>query len=361
MDEALWLAHLRLPLVWRRRWVRSWFEHGRPDPAALDALATLGSLGELRAAGRAVLDATAAAGARCRTPLGHAWPERLRALHDPPGALFLKGRTDLLGREPAVGVIGARRGTERGRRVGHALGAGLARAGLPVISGLALGVDGAAHRGALEAGGACVAVLGAGIDRVHPPSHADLHRRVEEKGLLVSEYPPGTPPAKMRFVARNRILAALCTHLVVVEASARSGALGTVGFAQDLGVDVGVVPGPVDCPASAGTLQLLVDGATPVRGAGDVLDWMGLEAPPPVKSIAGVDATPRTPDEIARRLGRPLPAVLALLARAELVGEVRRLPGDRWIAAPAPTQTRSSERTEGVGADPPLRSRRPGS
>lgn len=343
MDTALWLGHLQLPLRWQRRWILSHRDRGRVERGALEALEAMTTRRGLRDFGEQLLARCEAAGIAVVTPLDRAWPTRLAALADPPGALFLRGAHRELGHRHAIGVVGARRGTARGRRVSEEIGRCVAAVGLPVVSGLALGVDGASHRGCLDVGGRAIAVLATGVDLCHPPSHRSLHAQVAEQGVLVSEYPPGTPPARMRFVARNRILAALCSHLVVVEASARSGALSTVGFAQDLGIEVAVVPGPVDCPFSEGTMQLLVDGATPVRHGGDVLDWAGYARPLPSSAPLGLTGQPRRPEEIAAEQGLSLGETLSRLTRAELAGTVRRLPGDRWIAGGTSADLRGDE------------------
>ena len=179
----------------------------------------------------------------------------------------------------AVAVVGARACSAYGSQVAGELGAGLARAGVVVVSGLARGIDAAAHRGALESG-ATVAVLGCGIDRDYPRAHRSLAASIEEIGLIVSEYPPGVEPAPWRFPARNRIVAGLCDATVVVEARERSGALITADLALDEGRDVLAVPGEVTSLLSKGTNALLRLGAVPVTCVEDVLAVVGLEAVP---------------------------------------------------------------------------------
>ncbi|TML10380.1 MAG: DNA-protecting protein DprA, partial [Actinobacteria bacterium] len=178
-------------------------------------------------------------------------PELLRQIHDPPRALFLRGSADaeILGR-PAVAIVGARACSPYGSQVARMLGRELAAAGLVVVSGLARGVDGEAHRGALEAGGLTVAVLGCGIDRDYPAAHADLARRICERGLVVSEYEPCVEPAPWRFPARNRIIAGLAAATVIVEARERSGALITADFAlEDGAISIARVEGKAVFPA----------------------------------------------------------------------------------------------------------------
>jgi DNA processing protein len=272
-----------------------------------------------------------------------AYPAELFHLADPPPVLFLRGRMTLLERS-AVTVVGSRRATARSRDLAERLGAGLVRAGVVVTSGLALGVDGAAHRGALAAEGDTIAVLGTGPDFAYPPSHARLFRDVAERGLLVSEFLPGTPALPHNFPRRNRILAALAGAIVVVEAGERSGALITVDHALDLGRDVWAVPGPIEQPACVGSNRLLADGARPLLSIADFVRAIAPDAEPAQGSLAldiGPDARllgaladgPLDVDELARRLGVGVAEALALATQAELRGAVRRLPGMRFRGA----------------------------
>ncbi|MGH3134259.1 MAG: DNA-processing protein DprA [Gaiellaceae bacterium] len=210
------------------------------------------------------------------------FPELLAAIHDPPPALYLRGGgEDAILSRPAVAVVGARACSAYGRSVARSLGRELAAAGLVVVSGMARGIDGEAHRGSLEADGAALAVLGCGIDRDYPAAHAELARRICERGLVVSEYEVGVEPAPWRFPARNRIIAGLCGATVVVEARERSGALITADFALEEGRDVLAVPGEITSSLSAGTNALLRLGAAPVTCAGDVLELFDLVRPEP--------------------------------------------------------------------------------
>ncbi|MCH7889974.1 MAG: DNA-protecting protein DprA [Gemmatimonadetes bacterium] len=188
------------------------------------------------------------------------YPDRLRHLVDPPPVLFARGRLELLSR-PAVTIVGSRRSTAYGRRSAEALAAQMALRGITVVSGLALGIDGASHRGALEAGGDTIAVLGSGVDLIQPASHRRLGERVAREGLLLSEFLPGEPARAHHFPRRNRILAALGGAVVVVEAAEKSGALITVEHALDLGRDVYAVPGALDAPQSRGCNLLIRQGA----------------------------------------------------------------------------------------------------
>ena len=260
------------------------------------------------------------------------FPPLLAAIHDPPRELFVRGSSGLaLLAAPAVAVVGARACSSYGRSVARSLGRELAAAGIVVTSGMARGVDGEAHRGALEAGGITVAVLGCGIDRDYPAAHAELARRICKRGLVVSEYEPGVEPAPWRFPARNRIIAGLCRATVVVEARERSGALITADFALEEGRDVLAVPGEITSSLSAGTNALLKLGATPVTSAADVLELFDLQ---PAKAVrAGIGETAQaildrlgegalTADEVVRLSGVDPPAVAAALVELELARRI---------------------------------------
>ena len=258
------------------------------------------------------------------------YPPLLRELHDPPNRLYVRGGpvAELLAR-PAVAIVGARSCSPYGAHVARSVGRSLAGAGLVVVSGLARGVDGEAHRGALEGGGPTVAVLGCGIDRDYPRAHAELAARIRANGAVVSEYPPGVEPAPWRFPARNRIIAGLARATIVVEARSRSGALGTADFALELGRDVFAVPGEITAALSAGTNDLLRQGAAPFLAVEDVLSALGLE--PSVKAVPGVsplagdvlDALAEGPtgvDDLVRAMGRPSTDIAAALVELELAG-----------------------------------------
>jgi DNA processing protein len=249
-------------------------------------------------------------------------PPRLRAIHDPPRRLYLRGNgeAELLQR-PAVAVVGARACSPYGALVARMLGRELASAGIVVVSGMARGVDGGAHRGALETDGHTVAVLGCGIDRDYPAAHASLARAIAERSLLVSEYEAGVPPSPYRFPARNRIVAGLCIATVVVEARERSGALITADFALEEGREVFAVPGEITSTLSAGTNALLRLGATPLTSADDVLEALGIE--PPRREAAHhplLALLPATADELARATGLSAGELAAALAELEVNG-----------------------------------------
>jgi DNA processing protein len=215
------------------------------------------------------------------------YPERLRDLKDKPNPVYLRGGLERLRRlsaEPAVAIVGGRQASEYAREVAREMGRGLVTAGVTVVSGLALGVDAASHRGALAGGDTAIAVLACGPDYVYPRRHARLYEQIVERGVVLSELPPGTPPFQWSFPARNRIMAALGQLVVVVEARESSGSLITAEFASDLGRDVAAVPGQVTARAAAGSNRLLHDGAAVVRDAEDILD-----------ELFGVSDRPRVP------------------------------------------------------------------
>ena len=289
-------AHLVRPPIGRR-----WRDHLRAFDAA-------GYLRELAARGYRFVP---------RAEL----PPLLAAIHDPPPGLFVRGAAplDLLTR-PAVAIVGARACSGYGSSVARMLGRELAAAGLVVVSGLARGVDGEAHRGALDAGGLTVAVVGCGVDRDYPASHAELARRIGARGLVVSEYAPGVEPAPWRFPARNRIIAGLCAATVVVEARERSGALITADLALEEGREVFAVPGEIGSTLSAGTNGLLKLGASPLVEVDDVLAAYGLSAAVVEPADELVEHLPGTVDELARRSGRTAADVAATLTDLELAG-----------------------------------------
>ncbi|HET8653757.1 MAG TPA: DNA-processing protein DprA [Gaiellaceae bacterium] len=266
------------------------------------------------------------------------FPPRLKAIFDPPPALYLRGSGDpqLLARR-AVAVVGARSCSPYGAHVARMLGRELASAGLVVVSGLARGVDGEAHRGALDGGGTTVGVLGCGIDRDYPATNAALSRRIEDGGLVVSEYEPGVEPAPWRFPARNRIIAGLCEAVVVVEARERSGALITADFALEEGREVFAVPGEITSALSVGSNALLKLGATPLTSFGDVLDALGIERAesreqPDVSDaaqqvLAVVRDAPAGADELVAKASLDAGAVSVALTELELAGLVSAAEG----------------------------------
>ncbi len=271
------------------------------------------------------------------------YPERLLNLTDPPPVLFLRGRRELL-LAGGVAIVGSRKSTQRGRDVARRLGRALAARGVPVVSGLALGVDGAAHEGSLEGGGATVAVLGRGADQPYPRGHAHIFRRILRDGLIVSEFAPLTPPLPHHFPRRNRILAGLADVVVVVEAAARSGALITVEHALDLGLDVWAVPGPIDSPTCRGSNALLTDGARALVSIDDFVTAVTSEAEHPIEAARlpeGVEGVilrvmreePLEASVLARTANVDVPRTLAALSTLEVTGWVEQLPGMRFRRA----------------------------
>jgi DNA processing protein len=275
------------------------------------------------------------------------YPPGLRDAGDAPWALLGRGAPALLEAiepEAAVTIVGSRRATSYGREVARDLARELATAGLVVVSGLAFGIDACAHRGALDAGGKTIAVLGCGPDTSYPAAHRSLWRKIAETGAVISELPPGSTPWRWSFPARNRIMAALADMTVVVEAAARSGSLITADLAAELGRDLGAVPGPVTARASAGPNELLAGGACVVRGAQDVLDAMlgaGVRpfrrtGPPlddelatvlaAVEALAGASDGSVTADAVAAAGELPAGHVAAALARLELLGYLATTP-----------------------------------
>ncbi len=268
------------------------------------------------------------------------FPDHLRDAADAPRALIGRGDSGLLdGLEPygAVTIVGARRATSYGREVARELGRELAAAGMVVVSGLAFGIDGCAHRGALDAG-RTIAVLGCGPDVAYPSSHRTLWRRICETGLVISELPPGATPWRWTFPARNRIMAALAGMTVVVEAAARSGSLITADLAAELGRDLGAVPGPVTSRASVGPNELLAGGACLVRDGQDILDAMlgpgasqVVRTGPPLDPehaavLAALESGAATADAVAAYLDLPATRASAALARLELLGYLTATP-----------------------------------
>ncbi len=292
----------------------------------------------------AFMDGLARQGVRWLGRSGESFPELLGAIHDPPPGLFLRGAAgaDVLSR-PAVAVVGARSCSSYGSQVARTLGRELAAAGVVVVSGMARGVDGEAHRGALEAGGTTVAVLGCGIDRDYPAAHASLAAAIRETGLVVSEYAPGVEPAPWRFPARNRIIAGLTHATVVVEARERSGALITADLALEEGREVFAVPGEITSRLSAGSNQLLRLGAAPATSAADVLESFGLEpavAPLPELGPAGEGVlarlrdSPATADELAHVSGVAAAELAVVLTELELAGVVAEAEGLYRVVVP---------------------------
>ena len=271
------------------------------------------------------------------------YPPLLREIIDPPLALHVRGNRELLQRD-AIAVVGSRRASPYAINVAHAITAPLARdAKLVVVSGLARGVDAAAHESALDSGGTTIAVLGTGIDVIYPRSNARLFRRIERDGLVISEFPPGTAPKPEHFPIRNRVISGLTYGAVIVEATRRSGSLITARMAAEQGREVFAVPGSIFSAGSEGTHRLVQYGAKLVHDANDILDELPghlrvTQTPPeepnsPLQEVLNVLSRDEGAhvDTLAARLGRTTAAVAESLLQLELDGWIRALPGARYV------------------------------
>lgn len=284
-------------------------------------------------------------GHRTLVPCDAEYPQILRSIPDPPVLLFARGRIDALAR-PGVAIVGSRVHSRYGGEVARLMGETAANAGIPVISGMARGLDAVAQTAALDAGGVSIGVLGTGADIVYPLENRPLFERMLAEGLLLTEHPPGERAFRGAFPRRNRLISGLARALVVVEAAEGSGTLVTVACALEQGREVLVVPGPISSPTSKGTNRLLRDGATPLLGPDDLLTAFGMASdlakpvrptPPPcdlspneAQTLAGLSETPRTVDEIALAVGLPIGLLLGTLLGLELGGLVEQLPDNSY-------------------------------
>jgi len=269
----------------------------------------------------------------------HAYPRRLLEIPDPPAVLYVHGRPDLLVRE-SLAIVGSRNATPQGLANATNFARAFSDAGLTIVSGLALGIDAAAHRGALEGEGSTVAVLGSGIDVMYPPRNADLHRLIAERGALVSEFPLGTPPLGGNFPRRNRLISGFARGVLVVEAALESGSLITARFAADQGRDVFAIPGSIHSPLSKGCHALLKEGAKLAESAQDVLDKLHVAASTRTSSQSAAEEEhellkhlgydPCNVDTLCERSGLTPDTVSAMLIELELEGKVASLPGGRY-------------------------------
>jgi len=264
---------------------------------------------------------------------GAGYPGILMDIPDPPAVLFYRGKYSPSELSPAIAVIGSRRCSLYGRKTARKISMELSRSGVCVVSGLARGIDGEAHRGALDGGSPTAAVMGGGLDTMYPPEHASLAERVAEHGCLISEYPPGAKPAKYTFPERNRIISGLSRAVVVVEAGERSGTMITVATALDQGRDVFAVPGDITRSSTRGSNRLLRDGAGIVLSPEELADELGFKsahlpaAPvsdPILASLAGKHTTAR---QLSLDLGQDTSTVNTRLLELELQGLVIRIPG----------------------------------
>ena len=278
------------------------------------------------------------------------FPDLLSGIPDPPLALYYRGATECLDRL-AIAVVGARRASRAGQELARVLAGELAGAGAVIVSGLALGVDAAAHLGALDAGGRTIAVLGSGPEQITPLANARLGERIQSRGgLILSEYPPGTPAAPFRFPERNRLISGLSRGVVVVEADERSGSLITARLAAEQGREVMAVPGMPGYPNSTGTNRLLKTGAVLVERAEDVLHALGAEGGPgrplskspetasltdaQCRLLDLLDGRAQSLDELAVTIGQPSAACAIALTELELAGFVQRV-GGGYIRRPS--------------------------
>ncbi len=267
------------------------------------------------------------------------YPASLAAIYDPPPVVFMRGAMSESRRR--VAVVGARGATPSGRSIARDLACGLARHGIEVVSGLARGIDGSAHEGALLGGGSTLAVLGSSVDIIYPGEHKELATRIEGRGAVVSELPPRTPPLASQFPSRNRIIVGLSEAVIVVEAGSRSGASITARLALDEGRDVLAVPGRPSDPLAYGPNALIRDGAVLIRGLQDVLEHLKLEAAPspslsspPDKILQQLKGScVKSIDQLAVDTGLAPPDLMARLSELELDGRIERLPGTLFRSA----------------------------
>ncbi len=276
---------------------------------------------------------------------GDDYPALLRTIHDPPALLYIRGR---IPGQQALAVVGSRRASATGLNLTREICRELAARDVTIISGLARGVDSAAHQGALDGEGYTLGVLGCGIDRVYPPENARLFQQVLKKGAILSEYPPGTPPLAGHFPGRNRIISGLCQGTLVVEAAEGSGSLITAEFALEQGREVFAVPGPVHLDTGRGVNQLLKDGAYLVTEPQDILQVLWPDRPlakvrqkeeslarclttQQLKVFKNLGSEPLHVDDLVRKSGLTPMEVSAILLHLELQGGVQQLPGMRFI------------------------------
>lgn len=274
------------------------------------------------------------------------YPSLLRAIPDPPALLYLRGQVR---QEEGFAIVGSRGASPAGTRLTQEISRELSSRGICIVSGLARGIDTAAHQGALDGGGATTAVLGCGIDRIYPPENARLfHRILDQDGTILTEYPPGTPPLAGHFPGRNRIISGLCRGVLIVEAAEGSGSLITADFALEQGREVFAVPAAVYSPVGGGVNRLLKEGATLVTESSDILErlWpslptaavrrheetVGSSLAEPLRSVyAVVSDEPLHIDDLSRKCGLTPPQLSAILLDLELNGSVEQLPGMRYI------------------------------
>ena len=278
-----------------------------------------------------------------------AYPPLLRQIADPPMVLFLRGDVNLFN-QPQLAMVGSRNPSTEGRRNAEEFAAYLSRCGLSIVSGMAMGIDAASHRGALKGGGATIAVWGTGLDKPYPPSHRELAEEIASRGLLVSEFLPGTPPLPHNFPRRNRIISGLSVGTLVVEAAHTSGSLITARLASEQGREVFAIPGSIHNPLARGCHHLIREGAKLVESAGDILEELAplLKLEPanvadasPMPAVAAddpeyrlllnsMDHAPTSVDSLVERTGLTPDVVSSMLLMLELQGQVEATPGGHY-------------------------------
>lgn len=357
-DKTYWVALQQSPGLGARKMLQL-IEHFGSAEAAWRAsereilsLPWLGGAGEGFLAWRKSVTPAALWDDLCRRGVGvltfsdPAYPWELKSIYSPPPVLYYRGSLAFL-ENIRIAIVGTRQATPYGLKVAQALAQGLAEAGVSVVSGLALGIDAAAHRGALKGKGKTIAVLGCGVDIVYPRENASLFREIAQEGLVLSELPPGTPPEKHHFPSRNRIISGLARGTVVVEAGEKSGALITADFALEQGRDVFAVPGPITSAQSRGTNNLIKQGAKMVTEVNDILEeYISVEnaqyapwavrteeeikvklSPVEEKVMAAVASVPVAIEDLVAATGLSSQEINIALTFLELQGLVRRLPG----------------------------------
>ena len=297
--------------------------------------------------------------ARVVTREDEVYPPLLREIHDPPIALYVRGDLEAACRRPCVALVGSRRCSTYGTNAAQALARELAANGITIVSGLARGIDGASHRGALEAGGRTVAVVGTGLETTYPKEHRGLEQEILAQGAVISEFPLGTPPLPQNFPYRNRILSGLCWGVVVIEAAEHSGSLITARMAYEQGREVFAVPGNITSQTSFGPNFLIKDGAKLVQHWRDVIeelprdlqaDLLGIQRPAakeaevqPMFEAVALDEderrvfdlltadAPSHVDQLLLGTGLPVPTLMAALLRLEMKDRIRQLPGKSYV------------------------------
>ena len=359
MDHYYWFALKSVPLVGNVTFLRLLAHFGSPEQALSASARELSRVKGLSAAAAAAIlshDYQGLAGAECEKVaaggavvvdiLSKRYPRLLMEIPDPPPYFYLLG--ELQGSETAVAIVGSRRASQYGLCTATRLARDLAGQGVTVVSGMARGIDTAAHWGALKGGGRSIAVLGCGIDVVYPPENGALHRALSAAGALISEFPMGTAPLAENFPRRNRIISALSRGVVVVEAGEASGSLITARYALEQGREVFAVPGNVTCSGSRGVNGLIKEGAKLVERVEDILEELSLEPratypqpPPPAFALSPQEAElylllcqgAMQIDDIIVQSALTAGEVSATLLRLELKGAVMQLPGKRFVIA----------------------------